>query len=161
MNTTCLKRNEGNTVLVVLVAAVLVVGVAFVASGKLPSFGSNIATSEPRINPEPTSAYQIEVLEVSPGKTLSVESVALADSAMVVVLRDDKSNKTIIGKSSLLEAGKHDKVSVALNSSIVDGDVIYIRLMGKNGKYIENDQKITVEVTKNVGMMVSHYANEY
>jgi hypothetical protein len=33
--------------------------------------------------------------------------------------------------------------------------------MDKSGKYIENDQKVTVEVTKNVGMMVSHYANEY
>jgi hypothetical protein len=33
--------------------------------------------------------------------------------------------------------------------------------MGKDGKYIQNDQKLTVEVQKNVGMMMSHYANEY
>jgi hypothetical protein len=76
-------------------------------------------------------------------------------------MKDVKNEKVVVGKSKLLTSGMHTKTSVDLSSATKDGDVVYIRLMGKNGKYIENDQKLVVEVTKNVGMLMAHYASEY
>lgn len=163
MKQTCPNKNtQGNTILIALIAIVVVATAALLFTNRTALFtGAPTATEEPRINPEPVSAYKIDVQAVNPGKTVKIASIEIGSEASVVVLKDSAKTPVVIGKSSSLSIGKHENVAVSLTSSIKDGDVIYVRLMGKDGKYIQNDQKLTVEVQKNVGMMMSHYANEY
>lgn len=163
MKQTCPNKNiQGNTILIALIAIVVVATAALLVTNRTSLFtGTPQATEEPRINPEPVSAYKIDVQSVNPGKTVKVTSIEIGNEASIVVLKDSAKSPVVIGKSSPLSIGKHENVAVNLTSSIRDGDVIYVRLMGKDGKYIQNDQKLTVEVQKNVGMMMSHYANEY
>lgn len=163
MEQTCPNKNiRGNTILMALVAIVIVATAALLVTNRTTLFtGAPQASEEPHINPEPASAYKIDVQTVNPGKIVSVGSVEIGSEASIVVLKDTPKDPTVIGKSSSLSIGKHENVVINLTSSIKDGDVVYVRLMGKDGKYIQNDQKLTVEVQKNVGMMMSHYANEY
>lgn len=163
MNSCCPNnKQQGNTVIIALIAVVVVATAAVLMNGNFKFLaGSPTATEEPRINPEPVSSYKVVVGDVNPGKAVMVDSVELGADAYIVVMKDIKNDKVVVGKSKLLTAGAHTNTSVDLSSATKDGDVVYIRLMGKNGKYIENDQKLVVEVTKNVGMLMAHYASEY
>ncbi len=165
MKPTCpqkLHREEGNSPLVVVIILVVIAALAYYlhSNNLIPGVSMPTATPEARINPEPQSPYQVSVSEVSPGSKVVVDSVSASEDVYVVVVKDGKT-QTVVGKSALLTTGTHTNVEVALTSAIKDGDVIYIRLQNKQGKTIQNDQKVNIEVMKNVGMLMTHYDSEY
>ncbi len=143
--------------------ALAFVGAYLVKTGalSLPSTQPT-AVDEPRLNPEPQTGYQITVGEVKPGSVVNIDSVGLAVEGYVAVYKDTTAeNDQLIGQSELLKAGTHTNISVTLSSAVKDGDVVFIRLQDSNEKDIKTEADTKIEVMKSVGMMMSHYDNEY
>lgn len=157
------NKNEGIASLLVVVVLVALVGggVYLYQKGLITLPGvTPTATDEPRINPEPTSGFSIAVGEVNPGTEVVIEAVSLSELASVAVIKDGPTQVTL-GKTELLKAGDHTNLTIKLSGRINDGDVIFIRLIDKTGKPIQSEQKVNIEVMKNVGILMSHYENEY
>ena len=148
--------------IVLLFIAIAIVAVVVISKGSFNFGMTPTPTEEPRVNPEPLSNYKVDVEDVKPGKEVTLKSLEIGTSAYVVVIKDDASkNGVVLGKSKLLEKGTYSAMTVALTTAIKDGDVILVKLQDKNGTFITNDQKVTIEVKKNVGMLMMHYASEY
>lgn len=158
------EKNQGIMSVVVVVAVLVAVvggGVYLYQSGAITIPGiTPTATVEPRVNPEPTSGYSVSVAEVKPGNTVVIESVTVSDLSSVAVIKDG-TTQVMLGKTELLKAGTHTDLTIKLSGTINNGDVIYIRLMDKTGKPVQSEQNLNIEVMKNVGMLMSHYENEY
>lgn len=111
-------------------------------------------------NPQPITGYAISIDQVDPGNKVEVNSLDTEKSVYLSVIKDGK-NQTELGRSELLAAGNHGKVNIELKSMLMDGDVVFVRLIDSNGKIVTNSNMTNVEVKKNVGMVMSHYQNEY
>ncbi len=149
--------------IVLFVIALIAVIVFFVARQQSAKMVTALPTLPPvsdRTNPIPTSGYALSVGDVNPGNSLVVDLVELSQSASVVVVLDSANPQTI-GKSTLLAAGSHNSVTIALSPAIKDGDVVIVKLMDANGKTIVNASNLPVQVKKNVGKLMTHYSNEY
>lgn len=148
--------------IVLFVIVIVIVAVVAISKGSFNFWLTPTPTEAPRINPEPLSNFKVDVEDVKPGKEVTLKSLELDTSAYVVVIKDGSSkNGVVLGKSKLLEKGMYSAMTISLNTAIKDGDVILVRLQDTNGKFITNDQKVNIEVKKNVGMLMMHYANEY
>jgi hypothetical protein len=157
-------KERGNTaIIVIFVVMIIAIATFLLVREKNSKVVAALPTLPPvsdRTNPTPTSGYAISVGTVNPGNSVTVDSVELAEDATISVVLDSAHPQTL-GKSSILKAGTHTSISIKLSPAIKDGDVIVISLLDANGKAILNADKQKVEVTKNVGHLMTHYSTEY
>jgi len=159
-------QNQSGVIELIVAVLVLVVVIAVGAfillknsdTGKLGT--SELPPESQRVNPDPASPNQISVSEVSPGTSVVAKEVKFADGGYVVIEKDTSSGRVYVGKSRLMGAGTYDNVSIS-TSSLVDGDVIYVVLQSADGTPLVDQNENTIEVQKNVGMVMSHYQGEY
>lgn len=79
----------------------------------------------------PNAVY---VADQRPGRTVIVGVVNLSASGYAVVHRDDDGKPgEEIGRSTLLQAGEHTKVSVALDEAVSDNDQLIVALHRDDG----------------------------
>jgi len=160
------RNNQQRSILVVMV----VVGLAFVtvlvlSGGDFSFLTSNKNVLPPlseRINPQPLSASQVYIDgEVQPGKSVTIDRVNLERDGYIVIYDDKGGVIAELGRSPTLKAGSHGNVLVQLGKSTKDGDVILIKLVAADNEEIKAINGDPVQLQKNVGMVVSHYEDEY
>lgn len=114
---------------------VALVFVAFaVVRAKLPQIG-NLGKG-----PTPTASVQEEVKELisvgvhTPAKTAVIDSVALKKSGFAAIFENNNGVPgEILGVSTLLPAGTHQNITVALSRKTVSGETLFAKLYSDNG----------------------------
>ncbi len=157
------KSKTGNALVIVVILVLFLLAAIFLYSKQSRFVAEALPTLPPveaRTNPEPTSGFTISVGIVDPGNKVTADEVSVSQPSYLYVIRND-SKEAVIGKSALLQTGDTKNVEILLSSSVKDGDVVFIRLVDQNGKAITNDSKQIVQVQKNVGHLMTHYASEY
>ena len=77
---------------------------------------------------------RVIVSDYSPGDTLSVAVVRLAQPGFVVVHEDNEGTPgEVIGVSALLTSGERNDVSVSLDREIKEGEAVHVMLHGDDG----------------------------
>lgn len=164
MKNTAHKNKDGNIALIVVVVVLVAVGIGFVLLQSKTSMSTQVSSLPPieeRVNPSPQSGNKVYVSKADPGTKLIVDEAELVADGYIYVYSDMAGKQTMIGKSQLLTAGVHNNVSITLTSASKDGDVIYVNLVNKDGAKVLDENENAIEMQRNVGIVMSHYENEY
>lgn len=158
-------RTKGFSLIILLVVVLFATGaIVYILRGSVLKSDETHSTTLPpkneRINPEPLAGDNLFVDKVDPGTRVLVKELKLQKDGYLVVTQDTVSGRVEVGRSKLLSAGNHRNVSLK-TQSLKDGDVIYVGIVTKNGNQVVDANNNVVEVQKNVGMVMSHYKDEY
>lgn len=136
------------TIGVLLIAAIILIGAGYYL---FPTTGSKLQENAQEIQNSETSAMRVEenavvTPEQKPGSSVMVSLVSLS-SAGFVVIHEDKDGKpgTILGASSLLQAGENSEVRVTLSRTSKNGEKLHAMLHNDtNGDSVfsEGDQPV-------------------
>lgn len=123
-----------NTYLAVGIIVVIVIFVAFAfVRTRLPQIGQ-FGKGEPSPTPQAMAKESVSASKHTPASTAVVDSVVLTDAGFAVIHEDQNGEPgQILGASSLLTAGRHENVVIALSRKTVDGERLYVMLHKDNG----------------------------